>query len=94
MSQSHVHRIVGQIGEEALASDLGLTAFSIKAAKSADVFPARWYGPLKRLCDERGIPCPLAAFNFLDPDKKPVRRNVNATARVQGAVSDKGRAAR
>lgn len=70
--EPHVHRIVRQLSPEAVASELKVSEHSIRAAKAAGVFPARWYAPLKRLCDDRGIPVPLNAFNWLDPDKKPV----------------------
>lgn len=86
MSQeTHVHRIVRVLGEEAITSELSVSGYSVKAAKSAGRFPARWYGPLKRVCDDRGIPCPLSAFNFLDPDKKPVPSHGRDGAKRKGA---------
>jgi len=86
--EKHVHRIVRQLGTEAITSELSVSTFSVKAAKSAGLFPARWYAPLKRLCDEQGIPIPLSAFNWLDPDKKPVSPSVGSEpGDVQGPSS-------
>lgn len=73
MAETHVHRIVRQIGEEDITSALGVTTHSVRAAKTARKFPAPWYGPLKDLCDERGVPCPMIAFNWRSPDKKSVK---------------------
>lgn len=85
MTEPHVQRITRQLGgENALAEALGLTKFSVRAARREGAFPARWYAPLKALCDEHGVPCPLVAFNWLAPDKKTVEADGATPALPQG----------
>lgn len=35
--------------------------------KSLTQFPASWFVAIERLCEERGIECPIEAFTFKDP---------------------------
>jgi hypothetical protein len=69
---NHARAIIEAIGPDDIAAELGLTEFSIRAAKRDDLFPARWYGPLKGLCEKRGVECPISAFRWVDADKKVV----------------------
>lgn len=73
MSTSHVTRIIGALGSDAIESELGLTKFSIRAAKRDGIFPARWYRPLRALCAKSGVECPDDAFRWVDTDKKIVQ---------------------
>lgn len=72
MSTSHVHRIVSALGADAIVAELGLTEFSIRAAKRDGLFPARWYRPIEALCAKSGVECPVEAFRWIDSDKKDV----------------------
>lgn len=72
MSTSHVHRIIRALGADAIASELQLTEFSIRAAKREGLFPARWYRPIEALCAKSGVECPVEAFYWIDSDKKTV----------------------
>lgn len=72
MSDSHVHRITRELGAETVAKTVGVSLHSVRAARAAGAFPANWYGILKDVCDERGIPVPLSAFNMKRAAKKSV----------------------
>lgn len=72
MSDSHVHRITRELGAETVAKTVGVSLHSVRAARAAGAFPANWYGVLKDICDERGIPVPLSAFNMKRGAKKAV----------------------
>lgn len=61
---SAVHRIIELLGSEAIERELGLSEFSIRAAKRDRRFPATWYKPLSELCANAGIECPMSAFNW------------------------------
>jgi hypothetical protein len=84
MSNSHVHRITRELGAEAVAETVGVSLHSVRAARAAGAFPANWYELLKVVCDERGIPVPLSAFNMKRGVKKPVTtKHGRATPPVQ-----------
>lgn len=64
---SSVHLIIDTLGPGRIEAQLGVTKFSLLAAKRDRLFPARWYAPLRAMCDEDGIDCPLDAFRWLTP---------------------------
>jgi hypothetical protein len=70
MSKHHVHRITDELGADAICARLGVSSHSIRYARTDGSFPASWYGPLKTMCDDAGIPCPLTAFNWRAPAKE------------------------
>jgi hypothetical protein len=57
-----------RIGRERLALALGLSKFSIRAARAAGVFPATWFLIVSELCEADGIDCPMEAFAWLKVD--------------------------
>jgi hypothetical protein len=83
-SQKHeaVAAIIDTIGVPTMAALLGLSPFSIVAAKRDGVFPAKWYAPLRGACADRGINCPMDAFRWLEPDKKAVESQLLASRAV------------
>lgn len=70
MHTSSVHRIVSEVGSEAIEEILGVTKYSIRAAKRDRLFPARWYEPLRILCVEQGVDCPVDAFRWIDTNRE------------------------
>jgi hypothetical protein len=66
MSKEAVKKITAELGTEAIQEALDVSSHSVRAARTSGVFPASWYGPLLSLCRERGIDCPLEAFNWRD----------------------------
>ncbi|QDP64874.1 MAG: hypothetical protein Unbinned5081contig1001_31 [Prokaryotic dsDNA virus sp.] len=62
--------IAQQIGRKEISEALGVGIKAISNACVAGSFPASWYAEIKALCDERGIDCPLCAFNFKTPSPK------------------------
>lgn len=92
MSESHVHRITRELGAEAVASTVGVSLHSVRAARAAGAFPANWYELLKDVCDERGIPVPLSAFNMKRGAKKAVTTSHGRDrTRVQPVVTKGGK---
>ena len=69
MNRPFVHQIVREVGQGALASLIGVSVHSIRYAKTTGIFPSSWYPSVLRLASERGLECPLSAFNW-----KPVLR--------------------
>lgn len=80
MSKQHVHHITDTLGADAICARLGVSPHSIRYARTDGSFPASWYGPLKTMCDDVGIPCPLTAFNW----RVPAKELGDATTPVQG----------
>lgn len=68
MDKHAVHTITEALGAERICAEIGVKPRSIRFARTEGVFPARWYGPLKGLCDEAGIECPMSAFNWASSD--------------------------
>lgn len=56
--------IADQIGRHRLAALLNVSTHSIRYAVTAGKFPASWYLPMKQHCEENGIACDAALFNF------------------------------
>ena len=69
MTTSSAHKIIEALTSKVIQDKLGITEFSILAAKRKRRFPARWYAPIKQLCDEKGIECPIDAFTWAGSDK-------------------------
>lgn len=63
-SKSTVHHIVQTLGRENIESRLGVSKYSLFAAKRDRLFPAAWFDVLDEMCRERGIECPRSAFRF------------------------------
>jgi len=64
MNKSAVHHITETLGSEAIQARLGVRHSSVRRARWLGAFPGDWYGQLKPMCDEVGIPCPMSAFNW------------------------------
>ncbi|ETW13372.1 hypothetical protein ATO8_09171 [Roseivivax marinus] len=62
MSKHPVHQTIDQIGAEFLAQELGVSEFSIRAAKRARKFPATWCDVVEQLCKEKDFPAPSRKF--------------------------------
>lgn len=67
--KSPAHQIIKALTPQTIMESLGVTEFSIRNAKRERMFPARWYAPIKELCDERGLECPLGAFYWIGTTK-------------------------
>lgn len=61
------------------ACEVGLTAVSNAVVRGR--FPASWYFPVRYLCDEAGIDCPLASFGMKVP---PVQRGGAIASNQEG----------
>lgn len=59
---SDVHRIIAEIGPDAIQSRLGVTVYSLLAAKRERQFPALWYAEISDMCAEQGVDCPRDVF--------------------------------
>lgn len=70
MSKQVVKKIADAIGDEQIASALGVGLHSIRNARWSGGFPASWYPVLKDLSEKAGVPCPMVAFNF-KPEASP-----------------------
>lgn len=86
MSTPHVHRIIDSLGSSVIEERLGLTGFSVRAAKRDGMFPARWYRPMKALCVENNVECPDEAFRWIDADKKTVPKQGSFHGSVKDAA--------
>lgn len=64
MTRQTVHQITNALGIDEIAIALNVSKSSVRFARTNGAFSANWYGPLKILCDEAGIPCPLSAFRM------------------------------
>ena len=82
MSSRAVHNIIKHLGVDAICSALDVSPHSVRYAKTKGIFSANWYGEVKAMCDEVGIPCPLSAFNWRSSDKKLG----NAAPEIQGGA--------
>jgi len=69
MQKNPVHHITDTLTAEAICAALGVGMHSIRYVRTDGLFPASWYGPLKSMCDEAGIECPLSVFNWKAPAK-------------------------
>lgn len=72
--------IIEAIGQDVFVERFGFNERLLRHTKSTDKFAANRYREIKQLCDERGIPCPLSAFNWKVSDKL----SDNAAPVVQG----------
>lgn len=61
---TQVSSICDKVGRPVVARRLGVGLTAVSNAVVAGVFPASWYAGVKSLCDERGIDCPMSAFNW------------------------------
>lgn len=67
MAPDIVPNIIDRLGVDRIRAAVNVTEHAVRYARSARIFPARWFGPLSRLCHEEGIPCPLDAFAWAEP---------------------------
>lgn len=57
--------ILDVLGRERVRVALDLTPSSLSdATRDGAKFPARWYGPMKRLADETGVDLPMELFHW------------------------------
>ena len=80
MNKASVHHITDTLSSDAICARLGVSHHSVRYARTDGAFPASWYGPLKEMCDETGIPCPLTAFNWKTSEKKIGRQQGDCKA--------------
>ena len=62
--------IIDRLGVKRIANAVGVGETSVYNRKSD--FPARWYAPMRDLCEEVGIPCPMELFNWARPSDEPI----------------------
>ena len=82
MNKNAVHQIIDTLTPDAICSELGVNKHSIRYARTTGAFTASWFGPLSKMCVEKGIPCPQDAFNW----KSVAKKNGNAKSDFQGQV--------
>lgn len=70
MGSHVVQKITKELGNAAIREAVGVSDHSIRYARTTGKFPASWYAPIKAMCDERGVDCPLGVFNFKITTKK------------------------
>jgi len=57
--------VIEVLGRKQIREFLGVGNTAISNALCREgKFPASWYGPIRQLCDEAGVDCPLSAFNW------------------------------
>lgn len=57
--------LINAIGRSEIARALGMSEKTVRN-KARRRFPASWYWPLKKLCDERGVACSPHMFAFVE----------------------------
>lgn len=70
MDSDHIitaETICDALGRRAIADAMGVTPAAVSNYSASGIFPAKWYIALRSMCDERGIQCPDALFNFVSP---------------------------
>lgn len=82
MTRQIVHQITNTLGIDEIAIALDVSKSSVRFARTNGAFSANWYGPLKILCDEAGIPCPLSAFRMRSISAR--RGNLLEETRAEG----------
>ena len=48
----------------ALMARLGVTERTLREARANGYFAASWFPTVREVCDEFGLDCPMAAFNW------------------------------
>lgn len=64
MNKPAVLEITDAIPSELMCARLGVSAHSVRGARTSGVFPASWYAVLSDICAEVGVGCPRDAFNW------------------------------
>lgn len=59
-----IKNIISEIGGDALQEALGVSEYSLRAAKRDGKFPASWWTVVKALADRRGVEVSEDLFNF------------------------------
>ena len=80
--------IINEIGADAICERLGVTSYSVRAAKTAGTFPARWFLGVRALCDERGVECSMSAFNWRSPEPQADSGNGDSPSHLQGGLPE------
>lgn len=80
-------RISETIGQRHIAEALGVGTTAVSNAVVRGIFPPSWFVVIKRLCSERGIECPEAAFNFKGQDVPPPATHGAIDEDDQGAAA-------
>lgn len=57
-------QVIDALGSDAVIRRLGVTKFSLRAARREGAFPASWYEELSRMGEEAGVPIPISLFNM------------------------------
>lgn len=63
----HVEHLADTISRRLIAARVGVGMTAVSTAISRGKFPASWFVEMQALCEERGIDCPVEAFNFKVP---------------------------
>lgn len=66
--ETSVKEIVDALSSSTIISELKVTKQSLTSAKRNNKFPAKWYWPILRLCEIKGIECPKSLFAFIKPN--------------------------
>lgn len=61
---SKAREIIKHLGADAITERLGVTKYSVRHARSANLFPGIWYPSILMMCCEQGLDCPMSAFNW------------------------------
>lgn len=70
--------ILDALGRDVVRESLGLTPSSLTdATREGALFPARWYGPMKKLADEKGIALPMGLFHWRSHGRKETDRSTS-----------------
>ena len=70
MQSPTVIEIVNTVGPERIKEKVGVSHHAVRKAREVGKFAGNWYGPIRELCDEVGIICPLDVFNWKTPSEK------------------------
>ena len=65
-----VSEIIEMVGSAKIQSLLGVTEFSIRAARRDGKFPANWFAVISDQCAEAQVECPRGLFNFKEAQPK------------------------
>lgn len=69
MNLPAVKQITRAMGAEEAERRLGVGRRSLRLAREREVFPASWYPQIRDFCEERGLNCPMDAFNWKSPSE-------------------------
>lgn len=66
--------IIDALGVSQLSAKLGVGKSAVLNARNKPLLPGRWYAPVREMCAEAGLECPLGLFNWSRPAPEKGKR--------------------